>query len=86
MEKFTYLKSFSTEEESRAVKGLAVRTENYKEALQVLDKRYGNFKVVVNSHFEELTKLPVVHNNDDKLREFYDKIETNLRSLRTTDI
>ena len=32
---------------------------------------------------EELTKLPAVYDNDDtaKLRELYDKIETNLRSL-----
>ena len=54
--------------------------ENY----EVLDERYGNVQIIVNSRFEELTKLPVVHNNDDtaKLRELCDKIETNLRSLR----
>ena len=71
VEKFTYLKSFLTGETSRAVKGLAVTTENYEEALKVLDKRYGHVQVIVNSHFEELTKLPVVHNNNDtaKLRE-----------------
>ena len=88
VEKFTYLKSFLTGETSRAVKGLAVTTENYEEALKVLDKRYGNVQVIVNSHFEELTKLPVVHNNNDtaKLRELYDKIETNLRSLRAIGI
>ena len=88
VEKFTYLKSFLTGETSRAVKGLAVTTENYEEALKVLDKRYGNVQVIVNSHFEELTKLPVVHNNNDtaKLRKLYDKIETNLRSLRAIGI
>ena len=37
MEKFTYLKSFLTGGRSRAVKGLAVITKNYEEALQVLD-------------------------------------------------
>ena len=88
VEKFTYLKSFLTLEASRAVKGLAVTTENYEEALQVLDGRYGNVQIIVNSHFEELTKLPAVHNNDDtaKLRELYDKIESNLRSLREIGI
>ena len=88
MEKFTYLKSFLTGEASRAVKGLAVTTENYEEALQVLDERYGNFQIIVNSHSEELAELPVVHNNDDtpKLRGLYDKIETNLRTLRAIGI
>ena len=88
VEKFTYLKSFLTGEASRAVKGLAVTTENYEETLQVLDERYSNVPIIVNSHFEELTKLPAVHNNDDtaKLRELYDKIETNLRSSGAINI
>ena len=65
-----------------------ITTENYEEALQVLDERFGNAQIIVNSHFEELTKLPIVYNNDDtaKLRELHDKIETNLRSLRATVI
>ena len=74
VEKFTYLKWFLTGEASRAVKGLAVTTENYEEALQTLDERYGNVQIIVKSHSEELDKLPVVHNNDDtaKLRDLYD--------------
>ena len=78
-----YLKSFLTGEASRSVKGLAVTTGNYEEALHDLDERYGNIQITVSSHFEEVTKLPVVHNNGDttKLIELYDKIETNLRSL-----
>ena len=88
VEKFTYLKSFLTGEASRAVKGIAVTTENYEEAMQVLDERYGNVQIIVNSHFEELTKLPALHNNDDtaKLRDLYHKIETNLRRLRAVGI
>ena len=39
VEKFIYLKSFLIGEASRAAKGLAVTTENYEEALQVLDER-----------------------------------------------
>ena len=62
VEKFTYLKSLLTGEASRAVKGLAVTTENYEGVLQVLDERYSN--VQINSNFKELTKLPAVHNND----------------------
>ena len=44
--------------------------------------------MIVNNHFEELTKLPAVHNNDDtaKLRELFNNIDTNLRSLRAIGI
>ena len=56
-EKFTYLKSFLIGEASRTGKGFVVTTENYEEALQVLDERYGNVEIIVNSHFEELTEL-----------------------------
>ena len=47
-----------------------------------------NVQNIVKSHFEELTKLPVVHNNDDttKLRELCYKIETNLKRLRPIGI
>ena len=88
METFTYLKSFLTGDASRVVKDLAVTTENYEKALQDLVTRCSNVQITVNSHFEKLTKLPVVHNNEDtaKLRELYDKIETNLRSLRVIGI
>ena len=40
--RFTYLKSFLAGDPYRAVKGLAVTTESYDEAPQVLDERYGN--------------------------------------------
>ena len=41
-EKVTYLKSFLSKKPFRAVKGLAVTTENYEDAPQVLDERYSN--------------------------------------------
>ena len=80
IEKFSYFKHFLTEKVFRAIKGLAITTESSEEGLQVLDERYG--------YVEELTKLPVVHDNEDtvKLRELYNKIETNLRSLRAIGI
>ena len=41
---------------SRAVKDLAVTTENYEEALQVLDERYVNAQIIVSIYFEEFTR------------------------------
>ena len=80
-EKFTYLKFFLTGEPSRAVNVLAITTEKYEQALQVLDERYGNVQIIINSDFEELTKLPVAHNNDDTARQLCDKVDNFIRSL-----
>ena len=85
-EKFTYLKFFLTGEASRAVKVLAITTEKYEQALQVLDERYGNVQIIINSHFEELTKLPVALNNDDTARQLCDKVDNFFRSLRAIGI
>ena len=71
-----------------AVKCLALTNEHYIEAIQVLDDRYGNQQIIVNSHIISLTRVPEVSNDNDtaKVRERYDKAESNLRSLRALGI
>ena len=88
VEKFTYLLSFVTGDAKRALEGLAVTNENFYEAVQILENRFGNHQVIVNSHMEELIKIKAVANKDDTkgLRELYDKVEMHLRSLRTLKV
>ena len=71
-----------------AVEGLQVTKENFSEAVEVLERRFGNKQVIVNSHMEELTAMKeVTDKNDIKgLRTFYDKVEMNLRSLRALGV
>ena len=47
---FTYLKSFLTGEAEGCIKGLAATDANYREALEIMDQRYGNMQVIVKSH------------------------------------
>ena len=42
VEKFTYLKSFLTDSALATISRLNLNAENYKEAIDVLEKRYGN--------------------------------------------
>ena len=84
IEKFTYLKKYLKEGALAAIKGLALTNVNYEEALGILDQRYGNKQVIVNSHMDTLIKIPQVNNmiQTKKVRELCDEIETNLRSLK----
>ena len=67
----------------RLVTGLSLTEANYKEALEILEQRYGNKQTIVNSHMSELVSFSPVKsiNATRRLRELYGKVETNLRSL-----
>ena len=88
VERFTYLKSFLTGEAEGCIKGLAATDANYREALEILDQRYGNKQVIVNSHMDALIKLPQVTgvNSTKNIRKLYNEIETNLRSLKSLGV
>ena len=75
------MKSLLIGRAARAVKDLAHTNGDYVEAIKVVHDRYGNQQIIVNSHTEELTKVPESHLNPDtvKSRELY--AESNLRSL-----
>ena len=85
IEKFTYLRSYVIGEAADAIKGLETTEKNYMEALDILEKRFGNKQVIVNCHVDALIKLPAVigANNTKQLRRLYDEIEMNLRSLKS---
>jgi len=72
----------------RLVTGLSLTDQNYKEALQILEQRYGNKQTIVNSHMRELVSLPPVTsvNATRRLRELHDKVEANLRSLQSIGV
>ena len=56
--------------------------------MELLERRFGRKQVIVDSHMDALHNLPVVRNNEDtkKIRELYDEIEMNLRSLEAIGV
>ena len=55
--------------------------DNYRIVVDVLKKRFGNKQVVIDSYYHNLSHLPVATNQASSLRQCYDAIERNLRSL-----
>ena len=81
--KFNYLKRFLTGKALASISGLALSSVNYKEAIDTLNKRYGNPKVLITAYMETLLKLSKIKGKDiSGLRKLYNEVENCLRSLR----
>jgi hypothetical protein len=65
IDKFNYLHSLLGKSAAEAISGLKIPSANYQEAIDVLDKRFGNQQQIVNAHMNALLNLPNVTNVDD---------------------
>ena len=84
--KFNYLKSFLKSQALFAVESLSLTTENYKEAVAILEKR--NKQLLISPHIEKLVNLTTVKSVREvkKIREIYDSIEIHVRNLNSLKI
>ena len=53
IDKFNYLKSLMSEEANETIAGLNLTAANYKEAVELLQKRYGNKQVLINTYMKK---------------------------------
>ena len=87
IEKFTYLKGFLTDGALQTIEGLPLTNDNYENAREILQKRYGNPQLIVSSRMNSLLKLPkILHANAKDMRNIYDKVEINIRALNSAGI
>ena len=58
-----------------AISGLALTAANYKQAVAVLQKRFGDKQVIISRHMDELMNLEAVHSDHHlrDLRKLYDR-------------
>ncbi|XP_070557198.1 uncharacterized protein [Ptychodera flava] len=82
IQKFQYLTAQVDGEAVRTVKGLQLSNANYKEALQLLEVRYGKKHKIIFVSYESAMDLPKPDNNNESVRSFYDSLETPIRGLR----
>ena len=70
------------------VSGLTVSSQNYKEAISILQKRFGNPQVLISAYMDSLLKLKKVENSDDvvNLRQLYNDVENCVRNLKCLDV
>ena len=71
IEKFTYLRSLLTHGAADAISGLTLTASNYKEAIQILSKRYGNKQQIVNKRIDTVSSQHDVKG----LRRLYDTVD-----------
>ena len=77
------MKRFQTGEALASISGLALNSDNYKEAIDNLQKSYGNPQVLVTAYTETLLKLSKIKGNDiSGLRKLVNEVENCLGSLR----
>ena len=86
-EKFNYLRTLLKDSALSAIPGLTFSAENYGQALEILQARYGNDQVLISAYMQKFVQIPKFQNSNDikRLRFLCDSVETtgcNLKSLR----
>lgn len=85
VDKFNYLRSMVSHSALEAISGLTLTGD---EAIEILQKRFGNKQLIINKHMEQLLNVGSVTSQCDVkgLRHLYDVIESNVRSLKSLGV
>ncbi|XP_018311205.1 uncharacterized protein [Mycetomoellerius zeteki] len=84
IQKFHYLKSSLKGQAADIIQSLEVSAENYKEAWQMLKKRYDKKRIIIQKHIRALFELQTVSKeNFTSLRYLVDGVLKHLRALKT---
>ena len=87
VQKFSYLLCYLEKEPKQAIENFPLTNENYIQAWQLLKERYGNPQLIISTHMNNLIKLDKVNGANVKdLCALYDKIESNVRALKSIGI
>ena len=82
-QKFNYLAGYLEGQAKRTVEGCNITDKNYQKALDLLCERFGNTRVIITTHMNELLKIKYVKPDIDVagLRQLYDTLEVHIRLL-----
>ena len=88
VQKFQYLRSYLYGSAARTLDGLLSTNENYRDAVKKLKDRFGDKQVIISSHMNKFKEIKPVKSITDiiGLRELYDKVESNVRSLESVKV
>lgn len=87
--KFTYLQSLLTGEAKTAIEGLALTSDHYDTACELLEQRFGKPERIIFAHIQSLLTLsigPGKGTPTDKLRRLQDELLGHVRSLEALGI
>ena len=88
VDKFNYLRGLLQRTALDSISGLSLTSLNYREAVSILEKRFGNKPQIVSKHMDLLINLDAVNSSQNLkgLRRLYDTIESNVRSLKSLGV
>lgn len=82
--KFLFLKSCLGSEPTCIIEHLDLLEVNYETALQLLEKRYKDVKLMIHTHIEAILACPpVTKGNTSSLRLIADTVQAHIRALET---
>ena len=83
-EKFGYLLESVVPKVRDRISNLKPSSVGYKTAWDRLKKEYGQTRVVISAHLDEIINLPTIRGtNHEKIQDFYDKLSRNFDALQT---
>jgi len=84
VQKFQILKGLLKGDALNVISALEATNDNYDEAWKLLQRRYSNNRIIINTHLKGLFDMPVIsRTNASVLRNVIDTTRTHLRSLKT---
>ena len=88
IDKLKYLQNSLIGEAAQTIAGLQIKSENYSEATELLEKRYGNKQIILSRHIEDLMNSPKISANEDLrgIRALYDKVVSTTRNLKSMGV
>ena len=88
IEKINFLVNHVDGEAGNVIKGLLLSNDNYLVATNMLEDRFGDPQMLISPHMAKLLSLDVVSDiaNVKDLRQLYDGVETQVRSLSTLGV
>lgn len=88
IDKFNYLCTLLEGTASEAISGLKLTSTNYREAIAILQKRFGNKRQIITKHMDLLLNIePITFQHNLKgLRHLYDTVESQVRSLKALGV
>ncbi|XP_054745714.1 uncharacterized protein LOC129250098 [Anastrepha obliqua] len=84
IEKFQYLRSCLVDSAASLIESFEVTDENYIKALDLLQSRYGNKRLIVQAHIQHIFEVQgETRPNASSMRAFIDVVNTNLRAVQS---
>ena len=86
-DKLSYLQASLTGKAADTLKAMQITNDNYKEAWEMLEKRFQNRREIGKAHLDKFMNLPAVsYESADAMRQIVDVGNETIRSLGTLDL